>query len=54
MKIVLKRDIKNLGKVGDICDVASGYGRNFLLPKGYAVIANKANLQKLQKKKMKQ
>lgn len=50
MKIVLKRDIKNLGKVGDICDVASGYGRNFLLPKGYAVIANKANLQKLQEK----
>jgi large subunit ribosomal protein L9 len=50
MKIVLKRDIKNLGKVGDICDVASGYGRNFLLQKGYAVIANKANLQKLQEK----
>ena len=50
MKIVLKRDIKNLGKVGDVCDVAGGYGRNFLLPKGYAVVANKANLQKLQEK----
>ena len=50
MKIVLKRDIKNLGKVGDVCEVANGYGRNFLLPKHYAIVANKKNLSELQEK----
>lgn len=50
MRIVLKRDLKNLGKVGDVCEVADGYGRNFLLPKKYAVIANKKNLSELQEK----
>ena len=50
MKIVLNRDVKNLGKVGDICEVANGYGRNFLLPKHYAVVANKKNLSELQEK----
>lgn len=50
MKIVLKRDVKNLGKVGDVCEVADGYGRNFLLPKHYAIVANKKNLSELQEK----
>jgi len=50
MKIVLNRDIKNLGKVGDIVVVKDGYGRNFLLPKGYAIVATKANVEKLQNK----
>ena len=50
MKIVLNRDIKNLGKVGDLCEVANGYGRNYLLPKGYAIIANKQNIEKINKK----
>lgn len=50
MKVVLNRDVKNLGKVGDICNVADGYGRNFLLPKGYAIIANKKNVNELQQK----
>ena len=51
MKVVLKRDVKNLGKVGDICNVANGYGRNFLLPKGYAIIANKNNIALLEQKR---
>ena len=50
MKIVLNRDIKDLGKVGDIVVVKDGYGRNFLLPKGYAIVATKANVAKLQEK----
>ena len=50
MKIVLNRDVKNLGKVGDVCEVANGYGRNFLLPKGYAIVASKQNIEKLNKK----
>ncbi|MDP2277496.1 MAG: 50S ribosomal protein L9, partial [Nitrospirota bacterium] len=37
MKLILKEDVKNLGKVGDIVNVAEGYARNFLIPKKLAV-----------------
>ena len=50
MKIVLNRDIKNLGKVGEIVTVKNGYGRNFLLPRKYAVVATKTNVAKLQER----
>jgi large subunit ribosomal protein L9 len=40
MKVVLRSDVANLGKRGDIRDVADGYARNFLLPKGHAIPAN--------------
>ena len=36
MKVVLRTDIDQVGKKGDIIDVADGYGRNFLVPKGLA------------------
>lgn len=39
MKVVLRADVPNLGKRGDICDVADGYARNFLLPKALAIVA---------------
>ena len=39
MRIVLRTDIDKVGKRGDIVEVADGYGRNFLLPKGYALKA---------------
>lgn len=39
MRIVLRNDLANLGKRGDICDVADGYARNYLLPKGLAIPA---------------
>ncbi len=39
MRIVLRADMPNLGKRGDILDVADGYARNFLLPKGHAILA---------------
>jgi large subunit ribosomal protein L9 len=39
MKVVLRSDLANLGKRGDVCDVADGYGRNYLLPKGLAILA---------------
>ncbi len=39
MRIVLRADTPNLGKRGDILDVADGYARNFLLPKGHAIRA---------------
>jgi large subunit ribosomal protein L9 len=39
MKVVLRTDLVNLGKRGDVCEVADGYGRNYLLPKGFAILA---------------
>ena len=41
MKIVLRSDIEGVGNKGDVCDVADGYARNFLLPKGLALKASK-------------
>lgn len=39
MRIVLRSDLSTVGKRGDIVDVADGYARNFLLPKGHAIVA---------------
>ncbi|MFD2160962.1 50S ribosomal protein L9 [Paradesertivirga mongoliensis] len=39
MEIILKQDIKNLGEKDDVVTVKPGYGRNFLIPKGYGVLA---------------
>jgi large subunit ribosomal protein L9 len=41
MKIVLRTDVDNVGKKGDILDVADGFARNYLLPKGHAIKATK-------------
>lgn len=41
MRIVLRSDLDKVGKRGDIVDVADGYARNYLLPKGYAIKATK-------------
>ena len=40
-KVVLRADLDNVGKKGDIIEVADGYARNFLLPKGHAIPATK-------------
>src|SRR3954462_449871 len=40
MKVVLRADVPNVGKKGDILDVADGHARNFLLPKGLAIKAS--------------
>jgi len=40
VKLVLRTDVPQVGKKGDIVDVADGYGRNFLLPKGLAFLAS--------------
>ena len=39
MKVILRNDMQDLGKRGDIVDVADGYARNYLLPKGKAMVA---------------
>jgi large subunit ribosomal protein L9 len=41
MKVILKHDVKGLGREGDIKEVKDGYARNFLLPSGAAIIADK-------------
>jgi large subunit ribosomal protein L9 len=39
MRVVLRTDLPDIGKRGDICDVADGFARNYLLPKGHAIPA---------------
>lgn len=48
VKVILLQQVKDLGEPGDVVEVAAGYGRNFLIPRGLAVEATKANLKKLQ------
>ncbi|MBU0910097.1 MAG: 50S ribosomal protein L9, partial [Proteobacteria bacterium] len=44
MELILKKTIDTLGEEGDIVKVKPGYGRNYLIPRGKAVLATKANL----------
>jgi large subunit ribosomal protein L9 len=48
MKVILMRDVDHVGEVGNIVDVADGYGRNFLLPRGLAVAATAKNKRQLE------
>ena len=43
MEVILKDDVKGLGYKNDTVDVKPGYGRNYLIPQGLAVIADKSN-----------
>jgi large subunit ribosomal protein L9 len=45
MKVILKREVDNLGLPGDVVDVADGYGRNFLIPRGMAILATKGAMK---------
>ncbi|MDX1468091.1 MAG: 50S ribosomal protein L9 [Acidimicrobiia bacterium] len=45
MKLILTSDVQDLGKRGDVVDVADGYARNFLLPKKAAIVANEGALK---------
>ena len=45
MKLILREDLENLGKIGEIVEVADGYGRNYLLPRGLAVKASTKNVK---------
>jgi large subunit ribosomal protein L9 len=49
MKVLLIKDVYKLGRAGDIKKVADGYGRNFLLPQGFAVLATEGALKQVQK-----
>lgn len=59
MKVILQQDVKNVGKVGQLIDVAAGFARNFLFPKKLALLATEkkvsewAHLQKVAEAKKK-
>ena len=48
MDIILLQDVENLGSKFDVVKVKAGYGRNFLLPKGLAKVANTSNVKHLE------
>jgi len=48
MKIILREDVANLGKAGEVANVRDGYGRNYLLPQGKAVRADEKSLRRLE------
>lgn len=56
MKVLLLKEVKSLGKAGEICEVKDGYGRNFLIAKGLAQVATNEtiNRYKSQEKKRKE
>ena len=51
MKVILKEDVKSLGKKGEIVNVSDGYARNFILKTGKGIEANTKNLNDLKLKK---
>ena len=51
MKVILQKDVPHLGTIGDLVKVKDGYGRNFLLPRGLAVLADESNTRQLNHQK---
>lgn len=51
MQVILLEDVPPLGKAGDLVRVADGYGRNYLIPKGKAILANEKNIKALEAQK---
>ena len=48
MKVILLDDVEGVGKRGEAHDVRDGFGRNFLVPRGFAIPATRGNLKKVQ------
>jgi large subunit ribosomal protein L9 len=51
MKIILREDVPNLGRSGEVVSVKDGFGRNYLLPRKMAVLANERNIRQLEHEK---
>lgn len=47
MKIILLKDVPNLGYKNDVVEVKNGYGRNYLIPQRMAIVANRSNLNQV-------
>lgn len=54
MKLLLKEDVKNLGRSGEVVSVKDGFGRNYLVPQGMAILVTPGNLKaiELEKKRL--
>ena len=53
MKVILQEEVKSLGKMGDVVNVADGYARNYLIPRKLGVEANSKNIKALEHEKRK-
>lgn len=51
MEVILKEDVANLGQIGEVVRVRDGYARNYLLPRGLVLVANKKNLKTFEHQK---
>ena len=51
MKVILRETLANLGQAGDVVDVKPGYGRNYLMPQGKAVLATVGNIRRIEHEK---
>lgn len=51
MQVILREDVDNLGKSGEVVNVRLGYGRNYLLPKGLAVLATANDIARVEHEK---
>lgn len=51
MEVILQEEVPNLGQIGDIVRVRDGYARNYLLPRGMAIVADRRNLRVLEHQK---
>ena len=52
MKLILTKDVENVGNEGDVVDVKPGFGRNFLIPKKLAITFSKPQLKRLEEKRI--
>ena len=51
MKIILKKEVTNLGEAGDVVEVKAGYAQNYLIPQGFAIVATPSALKQLEETK---
>ncbi|MBQ7529220.1 50S ribosomal protein L9 [bacterium] len=52
MQVILLKDVPKVGKKGELCNVADGYGRNFLIARGFAVVASAGRLRAVEKENL--
>jgi len=48
MKLILSKNVDDLGSIGDLVNVRAGYARNYLLPRGFGLVANEENRNALE------
>jgi large subunit ribosomal protein L9 len=51
LELILRKDVENLGRAGEVVKVRPGYGRNFLIPRGMALAATRGNIAQLDHQK---